>query len=154
VRWRDKRKIKSFLPIFGYPANPLFKDIFKKDLNQKIVKFYWNEFIAEKNLFLFDMNNNPQNILKTIFQSDGNIKAKKAIYLSGLLLLAKDEGINDLRDIFEAYRANYSWPRIQKDFRVFQNGFFVKNQYGFIRDIEDCLDKFEPFRFNGYPLAL
>ncbi len=146
VRLSGKRKMNKMLKEVGCSIDPLFKDIFKKDLCQKMVNMYWNKFFSG-NLFLFDMNNNPQKILQRILLDNPKIKVKRAIYLTGLNLLSKDEeGVRGIRSTVKSYRPKMEWSRIGIDLKKFENYGTKPNRYGFIDDIEENLKEFGAFK--------
>ena len=154
VRLSYKAKMMEILEKVGYADTPLFKNIFKKDLCQKIVKLYWEEFF-DKNLFLFSVNNNPQRILQMILMRYPKTNIRTAVMLVGLNLLCKDEeGIRGFRGIAKNYKPKFNWVMLSNYLRKFEDEVFNKPTYGFIRDIEGALDEFKDFKLKSYPLAL
>ncbi len=146
VRLSSKRKMNEMLKEAGYSINPLFKNIFKRDLCQKMVNLYWNKFFSG-NLFLFDMNNNPQKILQRILLDDPKIKVKQAMYLTTLNLSSKDEeGIRGLRSMIKSCRPKMEWSKISRDLKKFENYGTKPNRHGFIDDIEANLKEFGAFK--------
>src|SRR3989338_625975 len=146
ARLAKKVKLNSVLKELGYKENPTFKDVFKKGLCQKILQSYWQELIMSKDLFLFDMESNPQKTLVNVFKNKQKIKAKKAIYLVGLRVLSK-EGIRDTRAIIEQYDVTRTWYRIAKDL-PFLDEISNKTYHGWVKQINDSLDAFVPFRLS------
>lgn len=148
VRLSEKRKMNDVLEKLGYLQNPTFKDIFKKELCQKILKHYWNYFFND-NLFLFDVRNNPQTILNLILKRNPKIGIKKAIYQTGFLGLCKDdEGMRGFRSIAELYKPKTNWANLKRWLTNYQTELNVIPFHGFIKDIEESLDNFEAFRLN------
>lgn len=148
VRLRKKRKMHKVLASLGYAQNPTFKDIFKKELCQKILNHYWECFFKD-NLFLFDVRNNPQTILNLILKENPKIGIKKAIYQTGFILLCKDdEGMRDFRNIAQICRPKTNWTNLKKWLTDKQIELNAIPLHGFIKDIEKCLDNFEAFRLN------
>lgn len=128
--------------------NPTFKDIFNKDLCQKILKYYWDYFFKD-NLFLFDMRNSPQSILKIILdkQKGKKINIHKVIELAGFVFCCKDEkGMTMVRNLIESSNPKNNWSKTKKWLENFNKELNKTYLHGFIRDIESQLDKFEPFR--------
>lgn len=146
ARLAKKVKLNSVLRNLGYEENPTFKDVFKKELCQKILQSYWQETIASKNLFVFDMESNPKKTLEKIFKNKPKIKPKEAVYLVGLRVLSK-EGIRDTRAIIEQYAATRTWYRIAKDL-LFLDKTSDKTYHGWVKQINDSLDAFKPFRLS------
>jgi len=148
VRLSYKDKMKEILEKVGFTDNPLFKNIFKKDLCQKIAKLYWEEFFG-KNLFLFSVNNNPQMILQKILMRYPKTNIRTAIMLVGLNQLCKDEeGIRGFRSIAKNYKPKSNWVMLSNYLKKFEDDIFIKPTHGFIKDIEASLDNFEAFRLN------
>jgi len=148
VRLSHKDKMKEILEKVGFTDDPLFKDIFKKDLCQKIVKLYWEKFFG-KNLFLFSVDNNPQMILQKILMKYPKTNIRIAIILVGLNMLCKDEeGIRGLRSIAKNYKPKSNWIMLSNYLKKFEDEIFIQPMHGFIKDIEVSLDNFETFRLN------
>jgi len=148
IRLSHKAKMIEILEKVGYTDTPLFKNIFKRDLFQKIINLYWDN-LFRKNPFLFSVNNNPQKILQMILMKYPRTNIRTAIMLVGLNLLCKDEeGIRGFRSIAKNYRPRFNWIMLNNYLRKFEDEIFTKPAHGFIRDIEKSLDSFETFRLN------
>lgn len=118
VRLSQKVKMNSILEKLGYKKNPTFQDIFKKDIAQKVVQHYWQTIIKERNLGLFTVQSTHKDILRAVYKAEPKIKPNRAIYLTGLLLLAKDvDGMRELRSITHRKSNERTWFRIAKDVR-------------------------------------
>lgn len=143
VRLSKKKKMDEMLQKVGYSKNPVFQDIVKKDLCQKMLVFYWTQNFS-KSLFVLDMKNGPQKILQDILFNNPNMGIKQAVYLTGLKLICKDEGgVKGLRNTMEIYRPKAAWIRTSGDFKELDNGIA---SYGFVSDIEANLREFRAFK--------
>jgi len=148
VRLSYKTKMIEILEKVGYTDVPLFKNIFKKDLCQKIIKLYWEKFF-EKNLFLFSVNNNPQMILQKILMRYPKTNIRTAVMLVGLHQLCKDEeGIRGFRNIAKNYKPKFNWIILNNYLKKFEDEVFIKPTHGFINDIQRSLDLFISFRID------
>jgi len=148
VRLRNKRKINSVIKNLDYPNNPLFRDIFNKTLCQKIIKHYWQEIVADKNMFLFDMISGPLRTFQKNIKNNRHKGPRKNIYLTGLELLAKDKGIRELRQNIELIAKTNTWYGINKDIEKINNYTKELEPHGFIRDIERSINSFDTFRLK------
>ena len=149
VRLSERKKMNEILEKLGYSQNPKFKDIFKKDICQRIVKLYWNDFF-NKDQFLFSVNNNPQKALHLILQKYPKTKPKTAVLLVGLNLLCKDdEGIRGLRSILQNYSPKSGWTPLKNYLKKFEDNIFKQPQHGFIKDIEKAITEFESFKLKN-----
>ena len=148
VRLSHKRKMKEVLEKVGFSDTPLFKNIFKKDLCQKIVKLYWEKFF-KKDLFLFGVNNNPQKILQAILMRYPKTNIRTAVMLVGLHQLCKDkEGIRGFRSIIKCYKPKFNWARLNNYLKKFEDDILTKPIHGFIRDIEKAINEFKVFKID------
>ena len=147
ARLAKKVKMNSILKGLKFKENPTFRDIFKKDLCQKILLNYWDEIITGKNLFLFDVESKPKKTLDAIFKNKPNIKPKDALYLVGLRVLSK-EGIRDIRAVIERYATPRTWYRIAEDLK-FLDEISGKTYHGWVKQIKDAIDDFVPFRLSN-----
>lgn len=146
ARLAKKVKMNAILKGLKFKENPTFKDIFKKDICQKVLLNYWDELITGKNLFVFDVENKPKKTLDTIFKNKPKIKPKDAIYLIGLRVLSK-EGIRDIRAVVERYSTSRTWYRITQDLK-FLDEISGKTYHGWVKQIKDSLVAFVPFRLS------
>jgi len=148
VRLSHKAKMMEILEKVGFIDTPLLKNIFKKDLSQKILKLYWDSFFG-KNLFLFSVSNNPQRILQMILMRYPKTKIKPAVMLVGLYQLCKDEeGIRGFRSIAKSYKPKFNWIILNNYLRKFEDEIFTKPAHGFIKDIEKAINEFKAFKLD------
>lgn len=148
VRLVGKKKINGLLPLLGFNKNPNFKDIFKNDICQKIVNNCWEQ-IFDNNLFIFTPNDNPQKVLESVLVNNPRIRIIKAISIAGLVLLAKDkEGIRGLRQIIDSHKPKKTnWEAVKRYLRGLDKKIDGK-PLGFIKDIEDSLNSFNPIKIK------
>lgn len=152
IRLSQKQKLNAVMQKLGFNKNPTFKDIFKKDVCQKIVRFYWDTLIKDENLFLFEFSVGPKQTLKSILRKYPKLKAKEAVYLVGLDALCKDEGgIRELRQILECRLKQRSWYRISDGIKQLNKRNYRKAVHGWVQQIENCIKKFKSLRNNTGP---
>lgn len=153
VRLSEKQKMNDVLQKLGYNKNPTFQDIFKTKMCKDVLLHYYETFI-QPSLFVFDLSSNPQAILKQLMRNK-KLKIKEAVYLVGLWLLCKDEGIRMLRKVVQPTKKNIrNWQRIAARFKDLNALATVNHSHSFIKDIKSSFSKFEPYRFEEVPLEL
>lgn len=146
VRLSNKTKMKGVLKRLNLTSDPVFSDIFKKEVCQKILQNYFDTYI-EPSLFVFDLASNPQAILKRILRGEKKVKTKEAIYLLGLWELAKDEGVRPLRRIIQPTKQKTrSWQRVSADLKYLNTLSTITSSQTFIKDIKANLSNFEPYK--------
>lgn len=144
ARLAKKVKMNAVLKALKFKENPTFKDVFKKDLCQKILLNYWDELITNKNHFLFDTDSSSKKTLDAIFKNRPKVKPKDALYLVGLRVLSK-EGIRDTRAVIERYATPRTWYRIAQDLE-FLDDISTKTYHEWVRQIKDALNDFVPIK--------
>jgi hypothetical protein len=149
VRLSHKSKMIKVLKEVSSLENPLFKDIFKKDLCQKILNFYWDNFFG-KDSFLFNINNNPQKVLQMILMAYPKTNIRTAVMLVGLNLLCKDdEGIRGFRSVAKNYKPKTNWIALKRYLDKFNDSIFGSPAHGFIKDIQRSLNSFNSYKLEG-----
>ena len=149
ARLTKKIKMNAVLVSLNYPKNPKFKDVFNKELCQKILIKCWRDFVADQNLFLFNLDNGPKSILIAILSSDKTIKGMKAVELVGLNLLCKDAGIRELRRILEDRINKRSWYRISDNIKKINKANTQQPCHSWVRQISTALEEFKPYKINA-----
>jgi len=152
VRLSKKRKMNAVLKTVGYPENPSFEKIINEEMWKKVIKYYWDTMIADKNIFIFDILSNPLRILQRAIKNNRGIKPKQAIYLTGLEILCKDKGIRELRQTIEIISKTKAWYNISNDIVKINSYKKDLEPHGFIKDIEGSINKFNAFRLSTYKL--
>jgi hypothetical protein len=149
IRLSLKQKINKVMEFMEQKTNPTFKDIFSKELCQKIVNSYWDNFFGN-NLFLFNSNSSPQSILQLIFLKYPKTKTLKAITAVGLYMLCKDEdGMKGFRQIIDSHRRKRAdWQTVKENLKLFENEIFTGSTWGFIKDVRRELRDFKPYRLT------
>lgn len=147
VRLSQKQKMNSVLEKLGYTKNPSFKDVFKKEMAQKVVQEYWQKLIKERNLGLFSMSLSLKDILRTLYLADKKLKPNRAIYFVGLFMLGKDEnGMRELRSIVAKKSHERTWYRIAKDMQI-ASELITKNKLrDWVTQIDKNLDEFVAYK--------
>lgn len=151
VRLSKAAKMRAVLKSIGYwEGNPVFRDIFYKDLCQRLVMDYWDKFFGSS-LFIFSTETKPQNILRGILMSNPKMKAAKAIQLTGLKLLCKDDkGIRGLRATVEGLRGKDAWTSVNREITrlgAIRGG----NLHGFVGQIRQGLKDFKALKLANLP---
>ena len=153
ARLAKRVKLNATLKNLGYKENPTFRDVFRKTLCQKVLQNYWTELIANKNLFVFDVETNPKKRpLSACSKNKPSIKPKDAIYLVGLQVLS-NESIRDARAIVERHATTRTRYRIAEDLD-FPNRISAKSYHGWVKQVADALEEFVPYKLSTGPVAL
>ena len=149
VRLSTKRKMKEVMKKLGFTDKPIFSDIFKKDVCQKIVRWYWEEIIKGENLFLFELLNSPKRLLRKVIKEDSDIKAKQSIFLVGLSVLSKDEGgIRELRQILSKRTKQRNWYRFSNDIKQLNKIANKRSLHSWVQQIDQAVESFEAVKLD------
>ncbi|MEK7500439.1 MAG: hypothetical protein AAB649_07630 [Patescibacteria group bacterium] len=148
VRLIGKRKMNSVLVKNGLPKYPTFEQVFRNDICKTIVNNYWHDLIADKNLFLFNMQTNPKQTLKKLLLKFPAMKPKEAIHLVGLDQLCRDEnGVRELRQMIEKRTAKNNWyNQTSKAIQKLNSIQDIADCQGGVRQVNDQLKSFEALK--------
>lgn len=151
VRLNQKQKLNKVLEDLGYSKNPTFKEIFNLEISKKVVSSYWNRIIKEKNIGLFSISASVKDLLQTLFLAKKKLKPKQAIYLIGLITLARDEnGMRQLRTIVSKRSHTRTWYRIAKDMEK-AGEIIAKNRIrDWVTQIDNKLEEYKPYKHKKY----
>ncbi len=146
VRLNQKKKLNSLLEGLGYKKDPNFKDVFRTELSKKVLNDYWKRLIKDRNRGIFSISISNKDILRTLFLADKKLKPRRAIYLLGLFLLAKDEnGMRELRSILSTKSGDRTWYRISQDMRA-SDKFVTKNEIrDWVTQIDKAIEDYQPY---------
>lgn len=146
VRLSKRAKLKSVLSALGFISEPTFASVFSRDLWQRVILKYWHDLIAEHNLCLFGKCGTAQAVLRSVIVAQPKILPKQAMYRVGLLLLAREMGVRELRSMMEEQAGKRTWQRISKDLCELSEYARQGALHEYVRDIEECLSRFDAYR--------
>ena len=148
VRLSEKRKMREVMKKLGFASSPTFKDVFQRDVCQKIVGWYWEEIIKGENLFLFELINSPKRLLRKIVRNH-KIKAKHAVFLVGLSVLCKDDGgIRELRELLKQTTKQRNWYTLTKSIELLNGITNKKSLHSWVQQIDDGISRFEALKLS------
>jgi len=147
LRLAKKVKMNADLVKLGYNPNPTFQDIFRNELCQKAISHYWQKIVENNNLFLFNMDSGPRQTLRTLLRNNKTIAPKRAIYLTGLATLCREEGgIRDLRAILAESSTNRTWHRIAEDLKQLNHKQNLKSYHGWVGQVSRQITEFKSIK--------
>ena len=147
IRLGSKPKMNKLFQSLGYGKNLTFKDVFNTELSKKVVISYWEKLIKERSFGLFALPFSTKDALRTLFMADKEMGPKQAVYLIGLLMLAKDEGgIRALRSILAKKSHQQTWYRLMKDMRTASEMITKNKVRSWVVQIDRKLAEFEPYK--------
>lgn len=119
ARLSQKQKMNSLFEKQGFAKNPTFRDVFSVQKSRAILLYYWDTMITKNGLMLFAHAPTNKDLLRQIITSRKKMKGKQAIYLAGLILLARDgNGLRELRSVLSRRIDSRTWYRIMDDLNM------------------------------------
>ena len=145
IRLSKRQKLKSVLKKCGYVQEPTFKYIYNTKISKDIVQLYWNELVKEGSLWLFTVETTKKELLRSIYKANPTITPKRAIYLVGLLTLAKEaDGMRELRSLLNKGSSDRTWYRISKDVREASEQIATNKVRSWVKQIDTTLENYKP----------
>jgi hypothetical protein len=118
VRLSEKRTMNAVFEATGFSKNPTFLDAFSEKRSQAALLHYWDKITKRANAALFAYMPAQQDVLKQVTIRDSSAKGKQAIYLAGLVGLARTGGgLRELRAVLMKRCDERTWQRIRADFK-------------------------------------
>jgi len=152
VRLIGKRKINEVMAKIGAKQDPVFKDIFKKDICQAILKDYWQTIVLEKNKFIFqnEKSDKQEEFFDILSKSrTRGSKPTHSLILWALQNFCYSEGVPVCRQMFEDIFGSKSWYSITpylKEVNEISEIDFEKYKKSYVDDIEQGLADFDAIK--------
>lgn len=151
IRLAKKQKMNKVLMDLGYEKNPTFKYVFNAEMSQKVVYQYWQNIILNRSKGLFTPELSIKEILQVMFLVDHELKPKKAIYLLGLYMLARDEqGMRQLRSIVTKRVHDRTWYRMVADMDYASDLITKNNLRDWVIEIDTELINYKAYKTKKY----
>ncbi len=150
VRLSQKQKMNSLFKQLGFKDNPTFKDVFSNHKSKAVLTHYWDTMIAGDGVALFAHHLTPKDLLKQVLIADRAAKGKTAIYLTGLLLLAREgAGLRELRAMLSKRANDRTWYRLVADLRAVTADLSKLRPREWYEQVRQALADYRPFRLEN-----
>ncbi len=117
VRLSEYRKMVSIFKELQIKKEFTFKELFSKEISQKVVLHYWNTLIKNSATCYLPLTT-PKELLNLICLTYPSMKSLKKIQTVGLLLLASDgTGLSELRAILAKTQDKRSWYKLMANLK-------------------------------------
>ena len=116
VRLNSSKKIRAELEAVGFFGGITFCELYSIDLARKILIKHWINVFNKIPKALLDTDT-PEQLLLNITKANPDIKAREALALVGVLLLAKDKDERYLRNLLEGLFTSSQYRRLKSKSR-------------------------------------
>lgn len=145
LRINRRQKIKQILKDLGLEIEPTFKNLFKKNLAQRMLLYYFEKIEQSYPKILSLELNSPKNLLINVIASNPEIKFNKALQLSFFRILLEEIGVREFREITKRF-GKQSWYKLKKDLEEIN---YPKEDKA-LTPIKEALTSFETFRLIDF----
>ena len=147
VRLSQKRKLDALFKQLGFEASPTFRDAFSLAKSQKVLRHYWDTLVAGYGISVLAHGSSPKDLFSQVLLARRGIKGKEAIYLVGLILLARDEnGMRELRSMLSRSTDDRSWYRLAANLRGVGADLAKLRPREWHGQVEKALKTYQPFK--------
>jgi hypothetical protein len=149
VRLCHKRKINSLFKQLGFAEKPTFKDVLSVEKAKKVLNHYWTTIIEEGAIGLFSFSLTAKEVLdEVLLTGPPKPKGKQAVYLVGLLQLAKEgNGLRELRSILTKNgMTDRSWYRTAEDYKELSKQLAKLKPREWLEQIRKQVSDYKPYR--------
>lgn len=147
VRLSKKQKMNQVLKKLGYPPDPTFRQVFNLSKSLAVMNHYWQSIIEGSAVALFAYSMTAKDMLKSVIVADSKLKPKQALYLTALLLTAKEgNGLREIRSIFTKYGNDRTWYRIISDYKGISGLLAALKPRDWLEQVNNQLRQYKAFR--------
>ncbi len=151
VRLCHKRKIDSLFKQLGFADKPTLKDVLSVEKAQKVLDHYWTNIIEEEAVGLFSASFTAKELLdEVMLTGPPKPKGKQAIFLVGLLQLAKEgNGLRELRSIMTKNgMTDRSWYRTVGIYKKVAKQLTKLKPREWLEQIRKQISDYKPYRIK------
>lgn len=150
VRLSQKAKMNTLFKQLGFSDNPTFKDVFSETKSKAVLMNYWEKMIEANSLSLFAHSLTPKDLLRQILHAQKKMKGKTGVYLTGLVLLAREGGgLRELRAIFAKRSNERAWYRLVDDLKEVTEGMGKLRHREWYDQVKSALLSYKPIHIQG-----
>jgi hypothetical protein len=150
VRLSQKQKLNSLFKNLGFKTDPTFKDVFSSKISKVVLLHYWDTMVAENSVALFAYSLTTKDLFKQVLIARKSAKSKTAIYLTGLLLLAREgSGLRELRAMLAKRTNDRTWYRLTADLKEITADLSKLRPREWYDQIKQEFKRYRPFRAVG-----
>ena len=146
IRLSEKRKMNALFKKLGLPENPNFKEVFSTVKSKAVVNHYWDTMIEKNSLLLFSHSLTAKDLLKQILIACKKARGRTAVYLTGLLLLAREgNGLRELRATLAKRIGDRLWYRVCADLTETTKGLNKLRPREWYDQVKKVLESYQPY---------
>lgn len=147
ARLNTQRKIKQMLGKIGIDVELTFKNLFKEEIAQKILKLYWDAI--EENISPFSLNiKQPYDLLEEILISNPRIRPTKALKLVGALAVMQDSGMRKFKNMFKSSGKKMEFYKLLGDIKQLKVN--KNRKYTAVSKIREEINDLKPVKLKDF----
>jgi len=150
VRLSQKKKMNAVFDTLGLGQNPTFRDVFSEERSVKVMTHYWNTMIEGNSVLLFAHALTPKDLLRQVILSRKKTKPNHALYLTGLIITARDgKGMRELRSAFGRKMNSRTWYRLVADLKRVAADLGAIKPRDWYDQVKSSIVQYQPFRIQN-----
>lgn len=147
VRLNGVRKIRSELIAIGSASGITFKELFSIEISRKLLLRHWNNVFDRIPKALLDTDT-PEQLLLNVTRAEPDIKAREALAIVGLKLLANNHDERYIRNLMEGLFTPSQYRRLRQKCREPPNATQLKT----LIQVTETLTAMKPVSIDDYTL--
>lgn len=147
IRLNSMKKIRNELKAIGSTSDITFRELFSTDISRKILLRHWGNIFDLIPKALLDTNT-PEQLLLNIAKADPAMKAREALAIMGLRLLANNQEERYIRNLMEGLFTPSQYRRLRQKSREPLNATQLKT----LIQVTDTLTAMTPVSIDDYVL--
>lgn len=148
IRLLNIRKLNAVLQELGFSANLTFKEIFKQDIAQAILRHYWKLITPDNSLYLLHCidENSFRQVLAYFNHHKVNKRLLEAAGIAYFMYHSNKLGLRDLELTSYIHYSTRTWLRNEHNLELISDIVKETSKSNFLEDVGKSLETFEPFK--------
>ena len=147
VRLNSRRKIKQMLDKIDSNEDITFQGLFKKNVSQKILRWYLDEIISQC-IFTNETTQKPLEFLSIFKMNNPKAKPRKALQMLGIITALQQSKISDFREVIDLFGKN-AWSKLKPELKSYNLGLKSPDN---LSKLKTAITDFNTIRLNNFAL--
>lgn len=146
IRLNQRQKIRQILKKINEETEPTFQNLFKKEISQRVLLYYWNEIESNYPKTLYFKPKSAEDFVAQFVIDNPKAKIKDPFTALGFHYALEDIGTRELRELLKKHPVG-SWYSFFRKMNAYS---YAKNTLQVFKPIRDSLEEFKPLKLLDF----
>lgn len=145
VRLNRRQKLNQVLSNIGIQIDPIFCNLFQKEIASKILLYYLDYFTSDYLCILQRDHSKPERLFADLLNKNPGIGLNRALKMLGIHMLLDSLGTRRFRELTSSY-GDASWYRLNKEIKTLN---YTRHEDRFW-SLRECLEGFNTLKLVDF----